>query len=469
MEIKFCGAAKNVTGSRHLLILEDGYKILLDCGMYQGAGINTYDYNANFLFEPKEVDAVIISHAHIDHTGALPRLARLGFKGKVYCTPATIDLCKIMLNDSAFIQRNDLKYLNQRRQRRGEPPVEPLYDENDVTKIIDMMVPIDYHERTQVHPGFEFEYSDAAHIIGSAAITIFYQEKEAKQKVLTFTGDIGRPDDQILKDPECFPQSDYIICESTYGDRLHEANIGRDEQLYDIVTDTCVKRKGKLIIPAFSIDRTQELIYSFDRLVGEGKLPPIPVYVDSPLSVQATNITRKYRKYYNNRLTEYLKTDAENDAFDFPSLKYISKVDESKSLNSSDDPCIIISASGMAEAGRIKHHIRNSIENPRNTILMVGYCTPDSLGGQLKSGNREVKIFGEMYKVKSRIAVMDSYSAHGDYKEMIKYLLCQDSEKVKEIFLVHGEPEVQKAFSNKLQNAGFKKVYIPNLGETVLI
>lgn len=469
MEIKFCGAAKHVTGSRHLLTLQDGFKVLLDCGMYQGAGINTYEYNSTFLFDPKEIDAVIISHAHIDHTGALPRLAKLGFEGKVYCTPATIELCKIMLNDSAFIQRNDLKYLNQRRERRGEPPIDPIYDEADVAKILDLMVPIDYHQRTKVHEGLEFEYYDAAHIIGSAAVTIYYKNTDGANRTLTFTGDIGRPNDQILKDPESFPQSDYIICESTYGDRLHEENIGRDEHLYDIVMDTCVHRKGKLIIPAFSIDRTQELVYSFDRLVGEGKLPHLPVYVDSPLSVQATNITRRFRNNYNQKLVDYLKTDAENDAFDFPSLKYISKVEESKALNNSDEPCIIISASGMAEAGRVKHHIRNNIQHGRNTILLVGYCTPDSLGGQLKAGDREVKIFGEIYKVKARVAVMDSYSAHGDYQEMLKYLSCQDKSKVKQIFLVHGEPEVQAAFAERILTEGFKKVLIPNLGESVVI
>jgi metallo-beta-lactamase family protein len=374
-----------------------------------------------------------------------------------------------MLNDSAFIQRNDLKYLNQRRKKRGDMPVDPLYDEEDVSNILSKMISVDYHEITDVHPNLKFQFFDTAHIIGSAAITLYLTDSNQKNKVITFTGDIGRPEDQILKDPEPFPQSDYIICESTYGDRLHEKNTGRDLSLFEIVQDTCVVKKGKLIIPAFSIDRTQELIYAFDRMVGEGKLPSIPVYVDSPLSVKATNITRKYRKYYNQRLTDYLKTDAENDAFDFPSLKYISKVEESKTLNSRNEPCIIISASGMAEAGRIKHHIRNNIENHQNTILLVGYCTPDSLGGQLKSGKSEVKIFGDLYQVKSSIAVMDSYSAHGDYNEMIQYLNCQDAEKVSQIFLVHGEIEVQKAFREKLFGAGFKNVHIPKLGEIVHI
>ncbi|MBI3235406.1 MAG: MBL fold metallo-hydrolase, partial [Bacteroidetes bacterium] len=277
------------------------------------------------------------------------------------------------------------------------------------------------------------------------------------------------PNDQILKDPEKFPQSDYIISESTYGDRLHEENIGRDEHLYDVVVDTCITNRGKLIIPAFSIDRTQELIYSFDRMVTEGRLPHIPVYVDSPLSTHATDITRKFKKYYNQKLTDYLKTDKENDAFDFPSLKYISKVEESKALNDSKEPCIIISASGMAEAGRVKHHIKNNIEDKKNTILLVGYCTPGSLGGRLKSGESEVKIFGLMFQVKARIAVMDSYSAHGDYKEMIQYLSCQHEAEVKKLFLVHGEQEVQAEFKKKLNNAGFKNVYIPQLGERINI
>ncbi len=469
MEIKFCGAAGYVTGSRHLLTTESGFKLLLDCGMYQGVGVNTYDMNASFLFDPKEIDAVVISHAHIDHTGALPRLVKLGFEGPIYCTPPTLDLCQIMLNDSAFIQKNDLKYLNERKKKRGEDLVEPLYDETDVEKVLSLMVAVDYHQRCIVNEELSFEYSDSAHIIGSAAVHVYYEEKKGDAKILTFTGDIGRPNDQILKDPETFVQSDYIISESTYGDRLHEENIGRDEHLFEIVMDTCVHKKGKLIIPAFSIDRTQELIYSFDRMVSEGLLPHIPVYVDSPLSVKATNITRKFRKYYNQRLVDYLKTDKENDAFDFPSLKYIGKVDESKALNASDQPCIIISASGMAEAGRVKHHIRNNIENKNNTILLVGYCTPDSLGGRLKSGEKEVKIFGEMYQVKAGIRIMDSYSAHGDFNEMIQYLSCQNTGKVRELFLVHGEPEVQKEFKKKLENVGFSKVYIPRLGETVTI
>ncbi len=464
MKIKFCGADRHVTGSRHLLVLDDGYQILMDCGMYQGRGVDTDSLNREFLFEPHKIGAVLLSHAHIDHVGCLPRMVAQGFYGKIYCTPPTKDLARLLLLDSAYIQLHDLKYVNQRRSKQGETLLEPIYTEEDVMQTISQMETIHYNENFHPHPSVNCHYTDAAHILGSAAIHLDIIENNILSK-LTFTGDIGRPNDMIWPQPQPFRQADYIICESTYGNRLHEKVVDQEEKLLQVVNETCVMNKGKLIIPAFSVDRTQELIYALDRMANEGKLPHIKVYVDSPLSLGATAITRKYKDYYNDELIEYLKHDPEHDAFDFANLVYISSKEQSMALNNSNEPCIIISASGMAEAGRVKHHIKNNIENKANTILLVGYCTPESLGGRLKNGDAEVKIFGEMYRVNCRIENLEGYSAHGDYNEMLDYLSCQNPTLTKKIFLVHGEIEAQTNFLKLLHEKGYKHVEIPELGQ----
>lgn len=468
MKIQFCGAAQTVTGSRHLLTTDKGQKILLDCGMFQGRGADTYDLNHHFLFSAHEIDAVVLSHAHIDHSGALPRLMRLGYSGVIYATPPTIDLCRIMLMDSAHIQTNDLKYLNQRRKAKGEPPVEPLYDTVDVEKVLDAMKPIDYNVKANILKDVLLEFTDNAHIIGSAAVHLDIQTHDGLVK-LTYTGDIGRPEDKILRQPQPFRQPDVLICESTYGNRFHENYEDLEQHLLKVVRLTCVERQGKLIIPAFSIDRTQELIYALDRLEHQGMLPRIPVYIDSPLSVEATHIIKDYEEYFNESLIQYLKLDAQNDAFNFPNLHYIRSVDESKAINELKGPCIIISASGMAEAGRVKHHIRNNIENPRNTILMVGYCTPESLGGRLKAGEKQVRIFGEDFQVKAWVTSIEGYSAHADQPEMISYLSCINAALVKKMFLVHGDLDAMKDFKDILQQKGFENVLIPMLGEMIKI
>ncbi|MDZ4757077.1 MAG: MBL fold metallo-hydrolase [Bacteroidota bacterium] len=464
MKIKFCGADRHVTGSRHLLTLEDGYQILMDCGMYQGRGVDTDVMNREFLFEPHKVDCVLISHAHIDHIGCLPRMVAKGFYGKIYCTTPTKELAKLLLLDSAYIQMHDLKYVNERRKKKGETLLEPLYSEDEVLQTISQMETIPYHEHFSVHPQVDCHYTNAAHILGSAAVHLDITENYKLTK-LTFTGDIGRPNDMLWPQPESFRQADYIICESTYGNRLHPKVADQEERLLQIVQETCVMNQGKLIIPAFSVDRTQELIYALDRMKNEGKLPHIKVYVDSPLSIGATGLTRKYKDYYNQDLIEYLKHDPENDAFDFPDLYYISSKEQSMALNNDNKPSIIISASGMAEAGRVKHHIANNIEQKQNTILLVGYCTPESLGGRLKNGNKEVKIFGQMHQVNCRIENLEGYSAHGDYNEMLEYLSCQNPAETKKIFLVHGEIEAQTNFLRLLHEKKFKHVEIPELGD----
>ncbi len=460
MKIQFYGAAQRVTGSKHLITTQKGTKILLDCGLFQG--INTSDLNLQFGFDPKEIDILVLSHAHIDHTGLVPRLVKKGFTGEIYSTHATKDLCDIMLYDSAYIQEKDLERVNERRKKRGEPLLELLYGEEDVKNALALFKTVDYHTPFYLEPGVKAEYYDTGHILGSAGIYLTFDE-EAGTKTLFFTGDVGRPNDKILRSPEAFPQADYVICESTYGDRLHEPEIDMKAHLLQIVHDTCVVRRGKLIIPAFAVDRTQELVYALDQLENEGRLPKIQVYVDSPLSVKATMAMKRNEDCFNPEILDYIKHDG--DAFGFDNLHYISEVNQSKALNSFKEPCIIISASGMAEAGRIKHHIANNVENPHNTILLVGYCSPESLGAALKARPEHVKIFGEVHRVNAKIEVMDSFSAHADYSELIAYLGCQDTSKVKTLFLVHGELPTQLAFKNRLLLAGFKNILIPAQGE----
>ncbi|HMT27973.1 MAG TPA: MBL fold metallo-hydrolase [Bacteroidia bacterium] len=467
MKITFHGAARTVTGSKHLLTTTNGVQILLDCGLFQGMGAEGGEYNRHFGFNPAAIDYVILSHAHIDHSGLLPRLVREGFKGEIYCTPPTRDLCELMLLDSGSIQESDIEYVNKKRKRKDLPPLEPLYTELDAEKCLKYFKEVDYHVWKKIGEDISFCFTDSGHVLGSAAVSLVIKENGVEKR-LFFSGDIGRPGDQILRKPEPFQQADFIICESTYGDRLHEPVVNAEEHLLKTVIETCVENKGKLIIPAFSLDRTQELIYTLDRMEHEGKLPPIKVFVDSPLSVQTTRIVEKHIECFNAEIREYMKT-GDRQPFFFKNLHFITDVEDSKALNKLKEPCIIISASGMAEAGRIKHHIKNNISSGKNTILIVGYCTPHSLGGRLAAGEKVVRIFGEDYDVNARIEEIDAYSAHADYQEMIGYLKCQDISKVKRLFMVHGDYPVMVNFKSKLNEAGFKDIYIPEKGESVEI
>ncbi len=462
MNVQFFGAARTVTGSKHVITTQKGIKILLDCGLFQGIG--TQELNQQFGFNPAEIDYMVLSHAHIDHTGLLPRLVAQGFSGPIYCTSATMDLAEILLGDSAHIQMADLKRVNERREKRGEAPLELLYDTKDVEQTIKQMRPKSYHERFEVCEGVTCLFTDAGHILGSASVHLNIQEAEGKELKLTFTGDIGRPNDRILKSPEPFPQADYIICESTYGNRLHPAAENVKQELLEILQKVCIEGRGKLLIPAFSVGRTQEIVYALDQLEEENMLPRIPIFVDSPLSVKATAVMRKHKECYNSNILKYLHT-GDGDAFGFDNLYYISEKAESMELNDYKGPAIIISASGMAEAGRIKHHISHHISDPRSAILFVGYCSPEGLGGKLKAGEKQVRIFGEDYEVKCGIHIMDSFSAHADYNEMIGFLSCQDKAKVKELFLVHGDYDTQVAFKARLQEAGWGSIQIPEMGE----
>lgn len=463
MRITFHGAAQTVTGSKHLITTERNKQILLDCGLFQNKGGDNASLNRHFGFNPAEIDYLILSHAHIDHSGNIPQLIKQGYAGPVYCTAATLDLCRIMLLDSAHIQENDAAYLNKKREKSGQSRIKPIYTEEDVYTAMKQFIPLSLNEWVNIDPHIRVLFTDAGHILGSAAVNLELDEPQGK-RTLFFSGDTGRYNDVILRSPQPFPQAEYIITESTYGDRLHEATNEAKNHLLSIVTDTCVERKGKLIIPAFSLGRTQEVVYSLNNLFNQGLLPPIHVYVDSPLAVSATEVMRKHTESFNPEILEEMKKDP--DPFGFDKLIYIQDVESSKALNELEEPCIIISASGMLEAGRIKHHVKNNIENPQNTILIVGYVPPGSLGGRLIEGASEVKIFGTLYSVRAKVEVLDAYSAHADYKEMMKYLSCQDPSAVRKLFLVHGEPEAQLKYKEHLQGMGFKDITIPMQGES---
>ncbi|MES2679475.1 MAG: MBL fold metallo-hydrolase [Bacteroidota bacterium] len=463
MKIKFIGATESVTGSKHLLITGKGRQILLDCGLYQGMGKETDVLNRNLNLDPSAIDAVILSHGHIDHCGSLPSLVNEGFKGRIYCTPATLDVCSILLLDSAHIHESDVRYINKRRKRRGEREIKPLYTVREAEKCLKQFKAVPFNTDFHINDELEFHFSENGHIIGSAAVNLTANEN-GKITRLTFTGDIGRYADPLLKPPGSFPQSDYIICESTYGDRLHESLVDSESKLLEILRSTCVGRNGKLIIPAFSLGRTQEVLYLFDKLKNKGALPDLKIFVDSPLSTKATDIVRKHPESFNEELRKYIAKDA--DPFGFENLTYIQDAEESKALNQLSEPCVIISAAGMADAGRVKHHIANSITNPDNTILLMGYCAPHTLGGKLMAGERRVHIFGDYFDVSARIESILSLSAHADYSEIIKYLSCQDKQKVRKIFLVHGEAEAKVSLKDKLMAEGYNDVSIPLKGES---
>jgi metallo-beta-lactamase family protein len=460
MKIAFHGAARVVTGSKHLLTLKNGKKYLLDCGMFQGMGADTDVLNRQWGFNPSEISYLILSHAHIDHSGLIPKLVKDGFSGKIFCTPATKELSNALLEDSANIQQDDIKYANKRRVAEGLSYLQPLYDQEDAQRALDLFATVEYDQWFTIDENVQFLYKDAGHIIGSATVHLKIKE-DGKETALTFSGDVGRYRDVILKSPQEFPQADYILIESTYGNSLHDPDVNTPDLLLQWIEKTCMQKKGKLIIPAFSVGRTQEILFALNQLEVENRLPALDYFVDSPLSITVTEIVKKYPQYFNSSIQKILQTD--NDPFAFKGLKYIKSVDESKALNFRNGPMVIISASGMAEAGRVKHHISNNIENSRNTILMVGYCEPHSLGGKLMAGAKEVNIFGVEHEVHAEVGSIRSMSAHGDYNDLCQFLACQDASKVKKLFIVHGEYDVQQAFKQRLIKKGFLDVEIPEL------
>jgi len=458
MNITFHGAARNVTGSKHLIRLNDGTAILLDCGMFQGMGEQTGELNEHFGFNPVKVDYLILSHAHIDHCGLIPSLVAEGFKGQIFCTAPTMDLARILLMDSARIQEQDTEYSNKQRQMHGQPLLQPMYTEEQAIESLRLFKIVDYNEEYEITPRVKLKFTDAGHLIGSAAVHLCILE-DGKYTQITFSGDVGRYGDMLLKTPQPFPQADYIILESTYGDSLHKDIGAVEDALLEAIRHTCEVKKGKLIIPAFSVGRTQELLYALNALELKGILPDLRYYVDSPLSEKATHVLLDHPEVYNKDVINVLKVDP--NPFGFKGMSFIQSTAESKALNDNPAPCVIISSSGMAEAGRVKHHIKNNINNEKNTILLVGYCEPNSLGGHLLHREPEVFIFGERYEVKAEVQSIKSMSAHGDYEDLLHFISCQDPERVKQLFLVHGEYEVQQKFRERILDKGFASVEIP--------
>lgn len=469
MTIKFCGAAQEVTGSAHLITLDSGYQILLDCGLYQGRNAEMKEFNETWYFDPKTIDCMILSHAHIDHSGRIPKLVKDGFKGCIHSTHATRSLCAIMLLDSAKIQERDAEYYNKKlakKKKSKKKPRVPLYKSEDAAEAMRYFFSYAYDKWFRVSEEVEVLFKDAGHILGSASVTLRITEKSGKVTMLGFSGDIGRPDRPILRDPQPMPEVDYLICESTYGNKDHIGKPGEEDKFLDVIKRTCVEKRGKLIIPAFSIGRTQEIVYMLDQMETAGVLPKIPVYVDSPLAVNATTIFGAHPECYDDNLHEYMLLD--DNPFGFNDLTYVKDVALSKQLNFSHEPCIIISSSGMMNAGRVRHHLYNSIDNRKNTFLIVGYCSPNTPGGMLRNGIEKIKLYGEVKPVNADIEIMDSFSAHADRGEILQFI---DNQKkgLKQLFLVHGEIDRQKPFKKLLNKNGFKKVLIPKLGEVVTL
>ncbi len=488
MKIQFLGATGEVTGSKHLITTDSGHTILLDCGMYQGKGMETDAANRALGFDPKKLDCVVLSHAHIDHSGLIPYIYKMGFRGDIYCTPATRDLCALMLTDTAFIQEQDVRTYNKKIDRqhphkeKGKTyKIEPLYNQHDVDGAMRHFVTYSYDRRFRLFDDVLLTFTNSGHMLGGAICSLeIYEnphsseagrqdEGEKRWKRLCYTGDIGRKHCHILPPPQLFPQCDYLICESTYGDRLHDGEEVTEENLLGVVEDTCVYRKGQLLIPAFSVGRTQEIVYVLNQLYNDGRLPHIPVYVDSPMSTNATQIFRLYPDELSEEVRRSLQIDP--DPFGFNTLRYITDIRESKALNHKDEPCIIISASGMLEAGRIKHHVANHISDPRCTILIVGYCEPTTLGARIQEpGLKWISIFGLDRKIKAQITKIEGFSGHGDYCEMTDYLTRSLQVKdVQRVFVVHGEPQAAETYKGHLHDAGFRNVEVPVKGETVVL
>jgi metallo-beta-lactamase family protein len=409
------------------------------------------------------VDAVLLSHAHIDHSGLLPKLWKDGFRGPVFATHATRDLCASMLSDSAWIQQKDAEWVNRRERRREGERVEPLYSIADAEGVVELFETVDYARPFEPFPGLEVEYRDAGHILGSATMTLTF-EADGRTRRLGFTGDLGRADRPILRDPQSMDDLDWLICESTYGGEIHDPPDQAKDRLAEVVGETAA-RGGKVVIPAFAVGRTQELVFRLDELTNEGRLPPIPVFVDSPLAVDVTDVFRRHPECYDDELRAYMQSDP--NPFGFARLAYVRDVEESKRLNQSTLPMVIISASGMAEAGRILHHLRHTVSDPRNTVMIVGYCAPHTLGRKIAERRETVSIFGEPFRLRAEVEVMNSYSAHADEPELVEFVSRLDPDRLREIFLVHGDPDRQIALTTALEAAGYPSVRRPERGQTV--
>lgn len=467
MKLTFCGAARTVTGSQHLIEV-NGQRILLDCGLFQGHRAETYTRNQTFIYDPATIDVLVLSHAHIDHSGNIPNLARRGFKGDIICTSATRDLAATMLLDSAHIQESDAEYVNKQRAKKGEPPVEPLYTQADARNCLNQFTTREYGRSSKIANGVTCTFHDAGHMLGSAFVVLDIEDRDTGNDVrLVFSGDLGRKGLPILRDPETIDRTDVLIMESTYGDRLHPPLEDDVKAMERIIAET-YKRGGRIIIPAFAVGRTQQIVYSLHQLVAKGDLPDIPVYVDSPLAIDATNIFRLHPECYDEETRAFLFETHARDPFGFERLIYTRSTDESKQLNFLTSPAIIISASGMAEAGRVLHHLKNNIENPNTTILIVGYQAENTLGRRIAEGEKTVRIFGETYDNRARVEVLQGFSGHGDRDDLLGWVGAM-SQKPKRTFLVHGEEPSAAALSAALRERYQLEVAVPEWKQSFTI
>lgn len=456
MKLTFYGAAQTVTGSQHLLQVNQ-HTLLLDCGLYQGKRQEAFDRNRRLPFPAEKVDAMILSHAHIDHSGNIPNLIKRGFRGKIYATPATAHLATLMLLDSAHIQEDDAEYINKKRRKKGEPPIEPLYTTEDAQLVEDFLEPISYNQEFEPVPGVTARLVDAGHILGSAAVSL--ELSEAGRRVrLWFSGDIGRPNLPIIRDPILPSPVDYLIMECTYGDKAHDDPEAAYQELREAVTRT-IQRGGKVIIPAFAVGRTQEIVYSLHKMINLREIPSIPVFIDSPLAVNASEIFRQHPECFDDETKQFILTDQHHELFGFKRLNYVRSVEESKALNDRHDPMVIISASGMAETGRILHHLKNNIEDPRNTVLIVSWQAPYTLGRRLADRETKIKIFGEEYIRRAEVVTIGGYSAHAGQPFLMKY--AQSVANARQVFFVHGEPKAASILQEKLAQVGITQVRYP--------
>ena len=471
MKLTFWGAARTVTGSQHLVTFEHGpaagRQLLLDCGLFQGRREEAETRNRAFAADPAALEAVVLSHAHIDHSGNLPRLYREGFRGTVYCTHATRDLCALMLRDSAHIQEKDADFFNSRIRKKGERAVEPLYDMADAEGVMEHFVAVPYDYPFTPVAGVEARFRDAGHILGAATVTLTVEEDDgsgrSREKRLGFTGDIGNPGRPILRDPAEMLDCDWLLCESTYGGQTHAPAGQAKDRLAEVIGRTA-GRGGKVIVPAFAVGRTQELVYALDQLWNEERIPRIPVFVDSPLAVDVTGVFRSHPECYDRELVDYMLTD--DNPFGFERLEYVREASRSKALNGMQVPMVILSASGMAEAGRILHHLRNNVEDPKNTVMIVGFMAEHTLGRRIVEKRAEIHIFGQPYRLRAEVVVMNYFSAHADEPGILDFVGNLDRERMKTVFLVHGDEERQVALRNAMEAHGYHDVKIPAQGDT---
>lgn len=462
MKIRFLGAAQTVTGSQHLLEI-NGRNLMLDCGMYQGPRQEAAQRNRTFHFEMKDLDAVILSHAHMDHSGNLPNLVKSGYSGPIHAQRASAHLSRIMLEDSAHIQESDAEFMNKRRAKRGEPFVKPLYTAQDAAQTNTQFSEHDYDKAFEVVPGVQATFFEAGHILGSTAIALDYEEG-GKQRRFWFSGDVGRPELPLIRDPKLPENTDALLMECTYGDRSHPSPDQAHEQLRGIVGDT-LRRGGKVIIPAFAVGRTQDLVYNLNKLMSAGEIPRVPVYVDSPLAVNVSDIFRAHPECFDTETLKFIESQQGREALGFEMLTYIRTVEDSKALNDRKEPMIIISASGMLEVGRVLHHLKNNVNDENSVVLIVSWMAPHTLGRRLVEGAEQIKIFGEVFDRKIRVAHIDGFSAHAGQNGLREYALASKG-RLQQIFLVHGEAGPAAALTEQLRQDGFNSVHYPDWGDS---